>query len=257
MIGETLPLSQHQLISAAECTVIASRVRRLGPHWTRRSMGGFYSLGAASYLDAVRDRAPYLTAAQATYKLLVESFGGLYDRVMAFFRQLLDEEVSLDLERAVPGFHVFVLRGGDRDGDNPAGPFRPAVAVYLSGRQPGGHTVVHDGHCDAKWRRRDGVVAAAMRPAGSIRPRCLVAHARAGATGGAERAGTGWYCTTGWCCTRSALSRPPEQPGSESPCRVTECGWAGAGGLLVEGAANGAFRNSVCLDGVVECTAVQ
>jgi hypothetical protein len=120
MIGETLPLSQHQLISAAECTVIASRVRRLSPHWTRRSMGGFYSLGAASYLDAARDRAPYLTAAQATNKLLVESFGGLYDRVLAFFRQLLDEEVSLDLERAVPGFHVFVLRGGDRGSDNPA-----------------------------------------------------------------------------------------------------------------------------------------
>jgi hypothetical protein len=70
MIGETLTLSQHQLISAAECTVIASRVPRLGPHWTRRSMGGFYSLGAASYLHAVRDRAPYLTAAQATNKRL-------------------------------------------------------------------------------------------------------------------------------------------------------------------------------------------
>jgi hypothetical protein len=28
-----------------------------------------YSLGAASYLDAVADRAPYLTAAQATNKL--------------------------------------------------------------------------------------------------------------------------------------------------------------------------------------------
>jgi hypothetical protein len=30
MIGETLPPSQRQLISAAEFTVIASRVRRLG-----------------------------------------------------------------------------------------------------------------------------------------------------------------------------------------------------------------------------------
>jgi hypothetical protein len=119
MIGETLPLSQHQLISAAECSAIASRVRGLGPHWTHRP-GGFYSLGAASYLDAVRDRAPYLTAAQATNKLLVESFDGLYDRVMAFLRQLLDEEVSLDFERAVPGFHVFMHRGLGRGSDNPA-----------------------------------------------------------------------------------------------------------------------------------------
>jgi hypothetical protein len=39
---------------------------------------------------------------------------------LAFFRELLDEEVSLDLERAVPGFHVFVLSGEDRSNDNPA-----------------------------------------------------------------------------------------------------------------------------------------
>jgi hypothetical protein len=44
----------------------------------------------------------------------------LYNRVVEFLHELLDEEVSLDLERAVPGFHVFVLRGEDRSKDNPA-----------------------------------------------------------------------------------------------------------------------------------------
>jgi hypothetical protein len=120
VIGATLPLSQHPLISGAECTVIASEVSRLRSNWTRRSKGGFYSLGAASYLDAVTDRQKYLSAAQATNKLLLESFGALYERVMAFLRELMDEEVSLDLERAVPGFHVFLQGGGDRNADNPA-----------------------------------------------------------------------------------------------------------------------------------------
>jgi hypothetical protein len=120
MIDETLPLSQHELIGAAECDAIARRVQRLARYWTRRSAAGFYSLGAASYMDAVRGPAPYLAAAQTTNKVLLEAFGRLYDRLAAFFRELLDEEVSLDLERAVPGFHVFVLRGEDRRNDNPA-----------------------------------------------------------------------------------------------------------------------------------------
>jgi hypothetical protein len=120
VIGATLPVSQHPLISGAECTVIASEVRRLHSNWTHRSKGAFYSLGAASYLDAVTDRAQYLSAAQATNKLLLESFGALYERVMTFLRELMDEEVSLDLERAVPGFHVFVEGSGDNSVDNPA-----------------------------------------------------------------------------------------------------------------------------------------
>jgi|HubBroStandDraft_6_1064221.scaffolds.fasta_scaffold02877_9 hypothetical protein len=120
MISETLPLSEHELIGATECAAIAHRVLGLRSHWTRRSSGEFYSLGAASYLDATRGPEPYLAAARVTNKLLLDHFGGLYDRIVAFFRELLDEEVSLDVERAAPGFHVFVLRGEDRSGDNPA-----------------------------------------------------------------------------------------------------------------------------------------
>jgi hypothetical protein len=120
MIDETLPLSQHELITAAECYAIARRVQRLGGYWTRRSAPGFYSLGAASYMDAVSGPAAYLAAAQTTNNVLLQAFEGLYDRLAAFFRELMDEEVSLDLKRAVPGFHVFVLRGEDRRNDNPA-----------------------------------------------------------------------------------------------------------------------------------------
>jgi hypothetical protein len=119
-MDETLPLSQHDMLTGAECVGIAARVRKLERHWTRRSAGGFYSLGAASYLDATQGTEAYLAAAQVTNPVLLESFGDVYDRVLAFFRTLLDEAVSLDLRRAVPGFHVFVLRGEDRGEDSPA-----------------------------------------------------------------------------------------------------------------------------------------
>ena len=69
-------------------------------------------------MDAAKDFALYKAAAQTTNKILLEHFGGLYDRVVEFLRELLDD--LLDLERAVPGFHVFVLRGEDRSKDNPA-----------------------------------------------------------------------------------------------------------------------------------------
>jgi hypothetical protein len=120
MSGEILALSEHALIGPAHCAEIAARVRQLSSYWTPRSRTGFYSLGAASYLDAVKGPAPYLSAAQATNSLLLDEFGELYDRVVAFFGELLHDEVSLDLERAVPGFHVFALAGEDRRGDNPA-----------------------------------------------------------------------------------------------------------------------------------------
>ena len=118
--AEKAPLSQHDLLTAAECASIARRVRALRSRWTQRSSGGFFSLGAASYLDAAVDTATYLTAARASNPVLRERFGDVLQSMLAFFRDLLDEDVTLDEERAIPGFHVFVLRGEDRGDDDPA-----------------------------------------------------------------------------------------------------------------------------------------
>ena len=119
MIGETLPLSEHELISVADSAVIADRVQNLSSHWPPRSAGGSTRWGRRPTSTRC-GAAPYLVAARATNTLLLESFGGLWDRVLAFFRELMDEDVSLDLDRAAPGFHVFVLWGDDRSRDNPA-----------------------------------------------------------------------------------------------------------------------------------------
>jgi hypothetical protein len=117
---DTVPLSQHDLLTADECADIARRVINLRSHWRRRSNAGFYSLGAASYLDSPGQTDAYLCAAQRTNPLLLRAFPDLYRRVARFLEALLDKDVQLDADRAVPGFHIFVLDGADRGHDDAA-----------------------------------------------------------------------------------------------------------------------------------------
>jgi len=116
---ETVPLSQHDLLTEDECAVIAKRVMDLRPHWTRRSVG-FYSLGAASYIDAVGRTDGYIGAARRINAILLQNFSGLYRDLAGFLEELLEEPVRLDTSRASPGFHVFEYSGADRGHDDEA-----------------------------------------------------------------------------------------------------------------------------------------
>jgi hypothetical protein len=118
--AEYIPLSQHDVISAPECEEIRDQVMALEGRWTERSEGSFFTLGAASYLDASRDRELYLNRAMITNPVLQKSFDWLHDRVRQFFEELLGETVFFDSEYALPGFHIFVLKGGDRSRDDVA-----------------------------------------------------------------------------------------------------------------------------------------
>lgn len=104
---ESLPLTQHQLFGAAECANIRRRVLDLRQHWSKRSDDGFYSLGAASYLDAPARRAEYLKHSHQVNPLLLAEFSGAYATVTAFFEELLFAPVRITGEAAVPGFHIF------------------------------------------------------------------------------------------------------------------------------------------------------
>jgi hypothetical protein len=120
MNDDALPLSQHDLLSARECAEVRDQVIALKGRWTRRSGGSFFTLGAASYMDAARDRTDYLEAAKATNPLLRDSFGWLHERVRGFFEDLLGEAVRFDPLYALPGFHVFEQKGEDRSRENVA-----------------------------------------------------------------------------------------------------------------------------------------
>ena len=120
IVQESVPLSQHELLAADECAAIARDVEALRPHWQARSQGSFFSLGTAAYLDAPGRQEAYLVAARRTNPVLLGAFRDLEDRVAHFLAELLAETVVIDTERAVPGFHIFVLDGSERGRDEPA-----------------------------------------------------------------------------------------------------------------------------------------
>lgn len=110
-----LSLTQHQLFSAADCDDIQRRVIDLREHWIQRSNRGFYSLAAASYLDAPGRRDEYLECARKTNPILLDQFSDVYAIVISFFEKLLFAPVLITNEAAVPGFHIFELdRCGSR-----------------------------------------------------------------------------------------------------------------------------------------------
>jgi hypothetical protein len=117
---DCVPLSQHDLLAADECAAVAQRIEALRPHWQPRSQGSFFSLGTAAYLDAPGRREAYLVSARRTNPVLLGAFLELQNRVAHFLEELLDETVVIDTERAVPGFHIFLLDGTERGRDEPA-----------------------------------------------------------------------------------------------------------------------------------------
>jgi len=117
---ECVPLSQHDILDASECGQVRQRVMELRKIWTPRTEGSFFTLGAASYLDATGDRSAYLERARRGNPVLWESFGWLQERVRLFAQELLDEPAFFDPECALPGFHIFVMRGEDRSLDQPS-----------------------------------------------------------------------------------------------------------------------------------------
>jgi hypothetical protein len=117
---QELPLSQHDVLDPDDCALICDRVFALRNRWTERSPGSFYTLGAASYLDATDQHDTYIAAAHVTNPLLQENFDTALEQVREFFEEFFGEPVFYDPHYALPGFHIFVLTGGDRSNDNVA-----------------------------------------------------------------------------------------------------------------------------------------
>ncbi len=111
-------LSQHDILEPIECDRVLHRIVELRGHWTKRSEDGFFTLGAASYLDASPDRARYLASAEVANPVLKASFASLLERVRVFLEDLLGSAVAYHPRFALPGFHVYVVDGTDRSGDD-------------------------------------------------------------------------------------------------------------------------------------------
>ncbi len=103
-------LAEVPLLTDEECERAWRDVHELRPRWIRRDAAlPFFTLGAASYLDATSGRyAAYRELARATNPLLRDRFGWLLERLAdAVARHVGKPAVYAD-DLALPGFHVFL-----------------------------------------------------------------------------------------------------------------------------------------------------
>jgi hypothetical protein len=113
---QLMPLSQYDLLDISECHMISERVFAFKDHWTTRD-AGFFTLGAASYLDALVSRSAYFDQARSINLVLERAFEAVHQRLKSFFEDLLGAVVFFDHRYALPGFHIFEMRGVDRDSE--------------------------------------------------------------------------------------------------------------------------------------------
>jgi len=103
-------LEEVGLLTEDEAGRAWETVHELRPHWTRRhEQVPFFTLGAASYLDATNARfAAYQDRALESNIILRQRFGWLLDRLAAAVSELVGKPAVYSDRLALPGFHVFL-----------------------------------------------------------------------------------------------------------------------------------------------------
>ncbi|MCP3880307.1 MAG: hypothetical protein GY701_18235 [Sulfitobacter sp.] len=101
-------LKRLELLDAEECEQACRQVDKLEPHWLQRLPGlPYYTLGAASYLDAARDQGLYKRRAAKYNPLLAAELGWLHERVRLALASHTGSDFVQAPEAAWPGFHIF------------------------------------------------------------------------------------------------------------------------------------------------------
>ncbi|MGD1909807.1 MAG: hypothetical protein ACFB2X_02745 [Rivularia sp. (in: cyanobacteria)] len=101
-------VSTIDLLTEEECLKIRSVVDNLQEYWVQRAPDlPFYSLGAASYLDAVEDNAIYYQKVKLYNPILSDNFDWLYQKLAQKLSSILDDPVIFQETLALPGFHIF------------------------------------------------------------------------------------------------------------------------------------------------------
>ena len=102
-------VSSLNLLTEEECSKIRSTVYELKEFWLKRNPDiPFYTLGAASYLDAAIEPQDYYSKALLYNPILYDRLGWLYDRLADRLAQLLKARTSYHQNYALPGFHVYL-----------------------------------------------------------------------------------------------------------------------------------------------------
>ena len=102
-------VSSLNLLAEDECSKVRSTVYELKEFWLKRNPDiPFYTLGAASYLDAAKAPQDYYTKAQIYNPILYDRLGWLYERLTDRLAQLLKAPTSYHPKFARPGFHIYL-----------------------------------------------------------------------------------------------------------------------------------------------------
>jgi hypothetical protein len=102
-------MAELEILDAAECARALEAVDAVRERWTRRNpMFPFFTLGAASYIDAAASREGYKERARSDNALLAARFGWLLERVRATLATLLGAPVDWQPNAALPGFHIYL-----------------------------------------------------------------------------------------------------------------------------------------------------
>jgi len=103
------PVSSLNLLAEEECSQVRSTVYELKEFWLKRNPDiPFYTLGAASYLDATIEPQNYYSKALLYNRILWDRLGWLYERLADRLAQLLKARTSYHQNYALPGFHVYL-----------------------------------------------------------------------------------------------------------------------------------------------------
>jgi hypothetical protein len=102
-------ITRLNLLSREECGAVRSSVMALRDNWLQRDPQlPFFTLGAASYLDAKTDREDYRAKAREFNPLLSRHFGWLYEKLAAQLASHFAAPVSYAAALALPGYHVYL-----------------------------------------------------------------------------------------------------------------------------------------------------
>lgn len=109
-MNEVHDLQTVPLLDAEQASTLRAQVFDLKDQWTRRHPSApFYTLGAASYLDAAQEGGEaYERKAAMCNPWLSAHFQGLYDRLLATLTEHLGRPVSYAEGFALPGFHIYL-----------------------------------------------------------------------------------------------------------------------------------------------------
>jgi len=114
-------VSQHEVLRPWECEVVRDQGFALKRHWKPRPEGGdLFTLGVASYSDAVDRHDAHLKEAGGINPVMRANFDWLCERIRIGFEDLLGRPVSYNEECALPAFHIFIFDGGDQTDDQPS-----------------------------------------------------------------------------------------------------------------------------------------